>query len=103
MGEIAKCPVCGKDPEVWCRDDEIRIRIVCCKHAAYSTPGWNQHAAAMAYATAEEWFMQTEDYSCAASRNEAGFKEWDSINFEAEEALNAAQQRVLEVFGEAKG
>ena len=47
MSEIAKCPICGKEPEVWCRDEEIRIRIVCCKHAAYSTLGWNQYAAAM--------------------------------------------------------
>ena len=52
MGDIAKCPVCGKEPEVWCRDEEARIRIVCCKHAAYSTSGWNQFAAAMEHAKA---------------------------------------------------
>lgn len=52
MSGVSKCPICGKDPEVWCREDEIRIRIVCCKHAAYSTSGWNQYAAAMLLAPA---------------------------------------------------
>ena len=52
MIKIAKCPICGQEPEVWCRDEEIRIRIVCCKHAAYSTPGWNKYVAAMELADA---------------------------------------------------
>jgi len=39
--------VCGKCPEVWCADEEARIRIVCCRMAAYTTLGWNKYAAAM--------------------------------------------------------
>ena len=51
MSDIAKCPICGEEPEVWCRVEEVRS-IVCCKHAAYSTIGWNQYAAAMELAKA---------------------------------------------------
>ena len=85
MSEIAKCPICGKEPEVWCRDEEIRIRIVCCKHAAYSTPGWNQYAAAMELA-------KTKQKRETIGRNIFG--DWD----EYDEKLWQAERRVLKVF-----
>ena len=47
MSYVANCPICGKEPEVWCRDEEWRIRITCCRHVVYSTDGWNRYAAAM--------------------------------------------------------
>lgn len=90
MGEIAKCPVCGKDPEVWCRDDEIRIRIVCCKHAAYSTIGWAKYAAAMALAKAAVQREITDMMDAQSALSGASVYE-DRL------------QRVQEVFGEAKG
>ena len=86
MSEIAKCPCCGKEPEVWCRDEEIRIRIVCCKHAAYSTLGWNQYAAAMDYAKKTAYWFGLPD----------GIHHPDDAR--AEKAMTDAETRVLEVF-----
>ena len=80
MSEIAKCPMCGKEPDVWCRDEEIRI--VCCKHAVYSTLGWNQYAAAMELAK-----TIVESENCKAEDE-----------YKYQEFVERARQYVLEVF-----
>lgn len=90
MSEIAKCPLCGKDPEVWCRDEEIRIRIVCCKHATYSTPGWNQYSAAMELAKAEV-AASNAAFNVQLERLKAAIEA-------SEDMLFQARMRVLEVF-----
>ena len=83
MSGIAKCPVCGNNPVVWCRDDEERIRIMCCRFVVYTTLGWNQYAAAMDLARKLKELSQCD------------------INpqpFHIEKQVEAAERRVLEVF-----
>ncbi len=86
--KIANCPVCGKEPEVWCRDEEWRIRITCCRHVVYSTDGWNRYAAAMVLAVS-----YAESVNSHVEERQAHIALGDHPDW-----LILAQQRVLEVF-----
>lgn len=55
MNEIAKCPLCGKNPDVYhamtSPGQRLLVKIECCDHAVASPLSliekWNQYAAAM--------------------------------------------------------
>ena len=86
MSEIAKCPVCGKMPDVYhamtSPGQRLLVKIECCDHAVASPLSliekWNQYAAAMELAKA---------FTAADALGEFSYD------------LYTAQLRVLEVFG----
>ena len=101
MPEIANCPVCGKEPEVWCREEEWRVRITCCKHVVYSTASWNRYAAAMELAEAKTWEEETYAVLCWLDElpdRKCAFNDSVDLNIYAERACIDALEKVYEVF-----
>lgn len=101
MPEIARCPVCGEEPEVWCRDEAWRIRITCCRHVVYSTDGWNRYAAAMTLAEALAWKREVEDFIASVlykRKTVAAALYLVDISNKADEILCNAEARMREVF-----
>ena len=92
-GEIAKCPLCGKDVKkaIWRPEYEgcagsVVITVKCCGMEAIGIERWNQYAAAMELAKATV-ILKNSIYS----------GNYDSVE-DAQDQFADAEQRVLEVF-----
>ena len=86
MNEIAKCPLCGKEPDVSVIGPHTLYS--CCGCAIDDKVRWNQYAAAMELA-----IRYVESVSSCAEERQAHIAIGDHPDW-----LSLAQQRVLEVF-----
>lgn len=82
-----KCPVCGGKPNKWV-DDGLSLFWGHCGVTCEGRERWNKYAAAMEYAKKTAYWFSIPDCK--------GYHEEDA---RAEESMDAAQKRVLEVFG----
>ena len=90
MSEIAKCPVCGEEPDVlidlFDKHGKYPKGYSCCGAEFRELEHWNQYAAAMEYAKTTAYWFSLPD----------GVKHPDDAR--AEKAMEKAETRVLEVF-----
>ena len=93
MPKIARCPLCGKEPDVWCRDEEWRIRITCCRHVVYSTEGWNRYVAAMELRERVAWMLECND---CPLKNKTDAQKWGfGAIWESRRAARKAVEELL--------
>lgn len=90
MINIKKCPVCSKNPVVCYKDDEERVRIMCCKFVVYTVLGWNQYAVAMRFAKA---------IVCHADEMNNEEDTYDNQADIVARHVEDLEKKVLEVFG----
>ena len=91
MGNISKCPFCGKKPEELGRDSYGEIGITCCGVTIWDKNNpilWNKYSASMNYAMkTSEWFRIDPEKSGGLLADQL-----------AEELMAEAQEKMLEVF-----
>lgn len=104
MSEIAKCPLCGKNPDVYhamtSPGQRLLVKIECCDHAVASPLSliekWNQYAAAMELARATRLLEDAME-----PLNSGKLKMGEALPRIklAMEHEKGCEKRVLEVFG----
>ena len=96
MSEIAKCPICGEEPDIlidlFDKHEKYPKGYDCCEVQCRTLTTWNQYAAAMELAKAE---VVTANATCGVPLDRL------EARIEANRRLlSEAKMRVLEVFGE---
>lgn len=90
MSEIAKCPLCGDEPDVlvdlFDKQGKYPKGYACCEAEFATVERWNKYAAAMDYAKKTAYWFGLPN----------GIHNQD--NARAEKAMQQAETRVLEVF-----